>query len=78
MSKNKTIKDWFLERNEEHPELGSYINLCYVLHTSGASKLECKKAFNELIPKDEYDLEEKQELIDYLYLKACDIDDEGL
>lgn len=68
--KDKSLKDWFLERNKEHPELGAYINLCYTIHHSGASRQELTKAFNELIPKDEYDRGEKKELIDYLVLKA--------
>lgn len=70
MAKSKSLKDWFLERNKEHPELGAYINLCYTIHHSGASRQELTKAFNELIPKDEYDKSEKKELIDYLVLKA--------
>lgn len=70
--KNKTLKDFFIERENEYPELGSYINLCYTIHYSGANRQEITKAFNELIPKDEYDKGEKKELIDYLVLKAKD------
>lgn len=70
--KLKTLKDWFLEREKEHPEYGAYINMCYTIHHSGADRKEITKAFNELIPKDEYDKEDKKELIDYLVEKAKD------
>ncbi len=74
--KSKTLKDFFLERNAEHPELGAYINLCFTIHHSGASRQELAKAFRELIPKDEYDKLESKELIDYLYKKASEIGEE--
>ncbi len=74
--KFKTLKEWFTEQNNKHPELGAYINLCYTIHHSGADKKELTKAFNELIPKDEYDKEEKKELIDYLVKKAQDSEEE--
>ncbi len=72
--KVKTLKDWFKERNDAHPELGAYINMCYTLHHSGAGRREITKAFNECIPKEEYDKEEKRELIDYLLKKASEVD----
>lgn len=74
--KTKTLKDWFNERNSQHPELGAYINLCYTIHHSGAERKEITKAFNDLIPKDQYDQEDKKELINYLILKAQDSEQE--
>ena len=76
--KTKSLKQYFLERNELHPELGAYINLCYTIHYSGASRRDILKAFNELIPKEEYDKEEKKELVDYLVLKAKDPEPENI
>lgn len=66
----KTLEDWFYERNEQHPEYGKYINLCYTVHRSGANKKEITLAFDRLIPSNEYDIEERNELIAYLVKKS--------
>ena len=68
--KEKTLEDWFNERNKEFPKRGKYINLCFTVHHSGARRKEITEAFNKLIPKEEYDKEEKQELINYLVKKS--------
>ena len=66
----KTLEDFFYERNDEHPDYGKYINLCYTVHRSGADRKEIIQAFDKLIPANEYDIEERIELIDYLVKKS--------
>lgn len=70
----KRIKEFFLKRKEERPEYGDYINLCYTLHHSGASREECKEAFYSLVSKDSYDKPDVEELINYLFEKASEIE----
>lgn len=52
---------------EKNPELGTYIHLCIVLRGTQASLTECRKYFNNLMPKDEYDISEKEDYISYLF-----------
>lgn len=62
----KTFKLALKEEKELHPEWGTYISMCRVLQESGCSRQEVTKLFNDFLPKQEYDIEEKEELIDYL------------
>lgn len=51
---------------ETRPEWGSYIHLCRAVRGQGASKQEITNLFNKLISADEYDQQDKDELINYL------------
>lgn len=62
----KTFKLALKEEQELHPEWGTYIAMCRVLQESGCNRQEVTKLFNLSMTKDDYDIEEKDELIDYL------------
>lgn len=62
----KKFKDFLDESLQTKPEWGTYIHFCRVLNGSGASRTEILRFFNKYMPEDEYDKEEKKELIDYL------------
>ena len=60
----------FKNEQEKHPELGSYIILCSIIRGSKLERIDIRKLFNKLVPKDEYDTSEKFELIDYLFYQS--------
>lgn len=53
-----------------HPENGTYIHLCQVVRGSGVSRRTILKLFSEFMGDEEYDKDEKSELIDYLELQS--------
>lgn len=67
-----TFKQALDKSIEKNPCWGMYIHLCDILQESGASRNEILKHFNKYMPEDEYDKEEKKELIDYLVLISKD------
>lgn len=67
-----TFKQALDKSIEKNPCWGMYIHLCDILQEYGASRNEILKHFNKYMPEDEYDKEEKKELIDYLILISKD------
>lgn len=70
-----TFYEAYAKAEKLEPGDGPYIRLCKVLQESGANRREITKYFNEVMTKDDYDKEEKNQLIDYLVEKANEIID---
>jgi hypothetical protein len=62
----KDLTRWFNWQVEAHPELGDYINLCYVVKGKKLDSNLLHKAFIKLINRNEYLWSERVEYIDYL------------
>jgi hypothetical protein len=65
-SKFSEIKRRFQLQKESRKELGDYINLCYVIKGRNYNKKDLRKAFLNLINRDEYLFSEREEYISYL------------
>lgn len=50
----------------KEPDTAMFIHLYNVLQESGASRTEITKYFNKYMPKDDFDKDERKELIDNL------------
>lgn len=61
---------------EEDNNMATYIHLCRVLSESGYDRKHITSLFNKYMPKDEYDSEEKDELLDYL-VKISSVNSKG-
>ncbi len=71
----KKFKEALQESLKDEPGWGTYIHFCRVLSESGVKRTEITRLFNKFMPKEEYDKEEKRELIDYL-VKIAQIPDD--
>jgi len=61
------IKNLFDSIKFKNPELGDYIILCMAIQGKKYSQAMIRKAFLQLVSKDEYDASEKDDYIKYLY-----------
>ena len=68
-----TQAEAFKKSSESHPEWGTYIHLCTIFQESGASRNVVKKAFLYYMPLEEYDKNETDEMVDYLFKIAKEI-----
>lgn len=66
----ESLKKLFKLSNEVHPEWGAFIHLCRAVRGTGTSKRNISKLFKELMPLEEYNIEDKQELLDYLLVQS--------
>lgn len=62
----RSIKARYVKIQNRNPNLGTHPCLCKAVRHRRFSRKSLLKAFNELMPKEEYAEEEKKELIDYL------------
>lgn len=62
----KTIKEDFLIKQEQEPNMGGYVVLCYVVKNKNYPRATLSKCLSQLVPTSEYSKEDKKELIDYL------------
>lgn len=53
-----------------HPEWGMYIHICRAIKGTGTSKQQILGLFNKVMPEDEYDRDDKKELIEYLIIQS--------
>lgn len=60
------IRKRFLKFREEHPSLGDVIILSMSIGGMSYTPSAIRKAFDELVSKEEYDKEEKGEIINSL------------
>lgn len=60
------------KRRKINPGEPCYISLCYILEGSGEDEEKIEEYFNTYIPKEEYDFEEKEEMVEYLKDIASD------
>ena len=51
---------------ELHPNWGMYVNICNVVKQSKLPRRDLLKIFNKVMPKEEFEMDERRELIDYL------------
>lgn len=65
-SKFSEIKRRFELQKQDRPDLGDYINLCYIIKGRNYNNKDLRKAFLKLINRDEYDFSEKEDYIKYL------------
>lgn len=63
----KDLKKIFLNLKEEHPSHGDVILMWYAVNQMGYSKDIIRKVFNSCVSRDEYDQEDKPEIIDQLF-----------
>ena len=61
-----SIKSNFEKAQVRNPNLGAFPCLAKVVRNRKFSRKNLVKAFNELVPKDDYAKEERKELVDYL------------
>jgi hypothetical protein len=64
----RSIKARFNEQEQKNPFHGASINLVRAVRGKKFSRQNLLKAFNELMPDEEYDKADKKELIDFLEL----------
>lgn len=64
----RNIKARFKKEEAKYPFHGSFIHLVKAVRGQCFSRQSLLKAFNNLIPKEEYNRSEKKELIDFLEL----------
>ena len=62
----RSIKANYEKVQAKNPNLGTYPCLAQVVRSKKFSRKSLVKAFNEIMPKEEYSESEKKELIDYL------------
>ena len=62
----RSIKARFKEQEQKNPFHGASINLVRAVRGQKFSRQNLFKAFNELMPDEEYEKDEKRELIDFL------------
>lgn len=55
---------------ELHPSWGMYVNICNVVKQSKLERSSLLKIFNKVMPKEEFEMDERGELIDYLEVIA--------
>jgi len=70
-----TFYEAFEKAKQKEPDVGTYILMCKVLQESGANYREIKKYFEKVMPKDEYDKHEKEELLAYLVTISTEFPD---
>ena len=58
----------FENQCQDHKELGDYINMCYIIIGRNYKKEDIRRAFLKLINREEYDFNERQDYINYLYV----------
>ena len=63
----KSIERRFKKISDANPFLGDYIVFAKAIAGQGFSKVRLARAFNKLVPKDDYDPKEKKELLAHLY-----------
>ena len=61
------------KRRKAHPDEPRYITLCYLLEGSGEEPAEIYELFDEYIPRDDFFLNEREELCAYLIDIATDL-----
>lgn len=70
-----TFKEAFEKNKLLEPDTATYILLCKTLQESGANYQEIKKYFESVMSPEEYDPEEKEELIAYLVTISTEFPD---
>ena len=60
------IKKRFLVFREEHPSLGDVIIMSMAVDGQAYSKPTIQRAFNKLVSKEEYEQDEKREIVESL------------
>ena len=63
---------WKKRRKENEGE-PKYISLCYILEGSGEDRDVLTQIFDKYMTKNDFDVEERLEMIDYLFDIALDI-----
>ncbi len=64
----KSIERRFNNVAKANPFLGDYIVLAQAIAGQGFSQDRLARAFNKLVPTDDYDLKDKKVLMEHLYL----------
>lgn len=62
----KELKKRFRDFREEHPSLGDVIIMSMSVDSQGYKKTLIQRAFNELVSKEEYEQDEKREIVQSL------------
>lgn len=62
----KDLKKRFESFREEHPSLGDVIIMSMAVEGQSYSKELIQRAFNALVSKEEYEQDEKREIVEYL------------
>jgi hypothetical protein len=67
--------DFFYQaRREANPDEPIYITMCFVMQYSGTDRDEVELLFDTYMKvKQDYDKEEKKEMVDYLYKLAKEV-----
>lgn len=65
----KEIKNKFNKLRSECSEKGDYIILCEVIKGQNYKNIDIRKSFLNLVSRDEYPFDERDEYIDYLYVQ---------
>ena len=60
------LKKRFIEKHEKFPQLGDVIIMSMAVDKMKYPKEVIRNAFNKLVSKEEYELDEKSEIINYL------------
>ncbi|MEI6552997.1 MAG: hypothetical protein WCO09_00340 [bacterium] len=63
----KSIERRFKKVAEQNPNLGDYIVFAKAIAGQGFTKDRLARAFNKLVPKDDYAPGDKKELLAHLY-----------
>ena len=63
----KELKKRFQLFREEHPSLGDVIIMSIVVENMNYPKTTIQRAFNELVSKEEYEQNEKSEIVQALF-----------
>lgn len=64
----RSIEARFKQQEKKTPDSGAYINLGRAIRSQRFLREPIQKAFNKLVPKDDYTSAEKKELVDWLEL----------
>lgn len=64
---------FWVKRRKKYPEEPKYISLCYILEGSGEQRNIIENIFDKyMLVKKDYDLPERDQMIDYLFTIAKD------
>lgn len=70
-----TFKEAFEKNKLLEPDTPTYILMCKTLQESGAEYDEIKEHFESVMTPEDYDLSEKEELLNYLVVVSTELPD---
>ena len=69
------ISKFWNKRRKQNPDEPPYISLCYILEGSGSTAEDIYEIFDEYMPKEDFNKDEREIMVAYLVDISQDLDD---